>query len=272
MIVDLDDDVAIVTGAASGIGRAIAVRFAEAGADVVVADIDADGGADTVAQIEDTGGTGVFVDVDVSDGDDVGAMVEATSERFGGIDILVNNAGGSLAGDDNLHRIDESTWRTNIDVNLTGSFLCSKAVLPEMAAGGGGRMVHMSSVNALMGIGLTSYSSAKSGLFALSRTIATQYGRHGIRSNVICPGTIETENRRREMEASGGSDVRDEWLEQYALDRFGTPDDVADAALYLASDMSSFVTGTELLVDGGLTTGLDHSLEQAIYGVDEVPE
>jgi 3-oxoacyl-[acyl-carrier protein] reductase len=269
--VSLGGEVAIVTGSGSGIGRAIAERFADAGARVIVSDIDVDGGTETARRVEAGEGNAEFVETDVSDAVAVEAMVEATVTEFGGVDILVNNAGGALAEDDNLHRIDETTWETNVGVNLKGPFLCAKAALPVMVKTGGGKMVHMSSANALTGIGLTSYSSAKAGLLGLSRTIATQYGRHGIRSNVLCPGTIETEERRNEMDESGGTTVREEWLEQYALGRFGRPSDVADAALFLASGMSSFVTGTELVVDGGLTSGLDHSIERMVYDTDEPP-
>lgn len=267
----LADDVAVVTGSARGIGRAIAERFADEGAAVVVADVNAEGGRETVERIEAAGGVATFVETDVSDAGDIRGLVDATLDAHGGLDVLVNNAGGSMSGDDNLHRIDEATWDANLDVNLKGSFLCAREALPAMVASDGGRMVHMSSVNGLTGIGLTAYSAAKAGILSLSRTIATQYGRHGVRSNVICPGTIETESRRVEMEKSGGGPAREEWLEQYALGRFGRPDDVADASLYLASDLSSFVTGSELVVDGGLTSGLDHRFEQLVYDVDEVP-
>jgi 3-oxoacyl-[acyl-carrier protein] reductase len=271
MAAALEGDVAIVTGAARGIGRAIATRFAAEGAAVIVADVNVDGGHETVERIAHDGGEALFVETDVSDGDAARELVDRTIAEYESLDVLVNNAGGALAGDDNLHRIDEATWDANVDVNLKGSFNCAKAALPAMVAGDGGRMIHMSSVNGLTGIGLTAYSAAKAGICSLSQTIATQYGRHGIRSNVICPGTIETEARREEMSESGGNDVRDEWLDQYALGEFGRPDDVADAALYLASAYSSFVTGTELVVDGGLTAGLDHGLEQLVYDVDESP-
>jgi 3-oxoacyl-[acyl-carrier protein] reductase len=140
-----------------------------------------------------------------------------------------------------------------------------------MMENGGGRLIHISSVNGLTGIGLTAYSAAKSGLFAFSRTIATQYGRHGIRSNVIWPGTVETERQREEMAEGDTQLLREEWLDQYPLGRFGRPDDVANAALYLGSKLSEFVTGSELVVDGGLTCGLDHRFEQIVYDVEERP-
>lgn len=267
---DLDDYVAIVTGAGRGIGRAIAERFATAGAAVVVADIDAESTRETVERIRSDGGTATAVPTDVSDATEVRSLVDATVDDHESLDVLVNNAGGSF-DDDNLHRVSEAVWDQNIDVNLKGTFLCSREALPAMVASGGGSMVHMSSVNGLTGIGLTAYSAAKSGILALSRNIATQYGRHGIRSNAICPGTIETETRQEEMEEAGGSETRDEWLQQYPVGRFGRPSDVAEAALFLASDRSQFVSGTKLVVDGGLTAGLDYGLEQRVYNVDETP-
>ncbi|MFC6993831.1 SDR family NAD(P)-dependent oxidoreductase [Haladaptatus sp. GCM10025707] len=266
----LADDVAIVTGAGQGIGRAIAERFAGEGASVVVSDINSKTGAETVDRIHADGGKATFVRTDVSNHEDVKNLIDIVVDDYGGLDILVNNAGGSI-DDDNLHRIDEETFEKNVNVNLKGTFFCSKEALPVIVADGGGRMVHMSSVNALTGIGLTAYSAAKGGILSLSRNIATQYGRHGIRSNALCPGTIETESRRKEMAETGDTTAHVEWLEEYALGRFGRPADVANAALYLGSDLSSFVTGTELVVDGGLTSGLNHRLEQEVYDVDEVP-
>ncbi|WP_137290624.1 SDR family NAD(P)-dependent oxidoreductase [Natronorubrum halophilum] len=266
----LEGDTAIVTGGASGIGRAIATRFAAEGANVVVADVDEESGTDVEVELAEGAGDVTFVPTDVSDATRVEALVETTVEEFGGLDVLVNNAGGSF-DDGKLHEIDEDVWERNLSINLTGPFLCAKAALPAMIESGGGRMVHTSSVNALTGISLTSYSSAKSGLFALSRVIATQYGCHGIRSNVVCPGTIQTETRREEMARKDAPKVEKEWLDQYAVDRLGRPEEVADAVLYLASPMSSFVTGTELTVDGGLTAGLDHSFERTVYDIETPP-
>jgi 3-oxoacyl-[acyl-carrier protein] reductase len=266
----LADRTAIVTGAASGIGRAIAEQFAAVGANVVIADVDADAGAAAAERIRDDGGVARFVETDVVDREAVAALVDATVETYGGLDALVNNAGGSF-DDGRLHEIDEATWDRNVDVNLKGAFNVAQAAVGPMVSGGGGSMVHVSSVNGLTGIGFTAYSAAKSGMRALSKVIATQYGTHGVRSNLVCPGTIETEVRRREFEEHGGSETRDAWLERYALDRLGRPEDVADAALFLASDMSAWVTGTELVVDGGLTGGLDQGIESLVYDVESPP-
>lgn len=261
-------DVAIVTGAAKGIGRAIAERLADAGTTVIVADVDEDGGEETVSRIEESGGTADFVRTDVSESADVAAMVKATMERHGSIDVLVNNAGGSF-DDGNVADVSDETWERIIDVNLKGQFLCARETIPAMVESGGGSMVHISSINAKVGIGLASYSAAKNGIIALSRIVATQYGRHGIRSNAICPGSIITDASSEKLTTEGP--VREEWLNQYPVGRFGRPEDVAAAAFYLTSDDASFVTGTELVVDGGLSAGLDQQLETMMYDIDEPP-
>ncbi|MFB6156172.1 MAG: SDR family NAD(P)-dependent oxidoreductase [Haloferacaceae archaeon] len=265
----LAGETAVVTGAARGIGRAIAERLAADGASVVVADVDAERGRATADGIRDGGGKAAFVETDVTDPEAVAAMLEATEERFEGLDVLVNNAGGSL-DDDNLTRVSLEAWRRVLDLNLTGTFLCTREAVPRMAASGGGRLVHASSINALSGIGLTAYSAAKNGIVGLSRVVATQYGRHGVRSNVLCPGTVITEASSPKLTEEGHGDVREEWLDQYPLGRFGRPEDVAEAALFLASGRSRFVTGTELVVDGGLSAGPDQTLERTMYDVDSV--
>lgn len=263
---DRQGEVVVVTGASNGIGRSIAHQFGAAGATVVVADIDTDGGERTVATIERDGARAEFVPTDVSSSHDVASLIEATMDMYGTLDVFVNNAGGSF-DDGNPDRVSESTWDRIIDVNLKGQFLCAREALPAMIDSGGGAMLHVSSVNARLGVGLASYSAAKNGILALSRLIATQYGRHGIRSNAICPGTIITGASSETLQTEGT--VREEWLDQYPVGRFGRPEDVAAAALFLTSDAASFITGTELVIDGGLTAGLDQRLEELMYDIDE---
>lgn len=271
---------AIVTGSSRGIGRAIAERFAAEGADLVVCSRSIDDIEPVADELTDSySGRTVGVRCDVTDEGDVRDLVDTAIEEFGGVDSLVNNAGGSIA-DDNVHRLDLDTWEANVDANFKSHFLVTREVLPLMIEGGGGSMVHMSSVNGVTGIGLTAYSMARSGLFNFSRLVATQYGRHGIRSNVIAPATIETEQRGDEMDETGSAQEtddgewtqRDQWYDQYPLGRFGDPEEVADATLFLASEMASFVTGETLLIDGGLAAGLDWSFQTQIYESDEVPE
>lgn len=265
---DLIGQTAVVTGGAAGIGESIANLFAREGAAVVVADVDEKGGESTVAAIEDAGGTAAFVPTDVTDEPQVRSLVETTTERFGGPDVLVNNAGGSL-DDDNPHRVDRATFERVVELNLTGTFLCTRTVLPPMISAGGGAIVHISSINANLGIGLAAYSAAKSGIIALSRLVATQYGCHGVRSNALCPGTVITDASSSALRE--GSPVREQWLDQYPLGRFGRPDDVAEAALFLATERAAFVTGTELVVDGGFTAGPDGTLEREMYDIGTAP-
>lgn len=279
----LRDETAVVTGAANGIGRAIAERLADDGAAVVVADVDETGGAETVARIEDAGGEAAFVETDVRDETAVESLFEATAERFGAVDTVVNNAGGSL-DDDSPTRLSLDEWRRILDLNLTGTFCCTRAALPYLQRGEsgadddgagkrgeadtGGRLVHVASVNAVHGIGLAAYSAAKNGILGLSRVVATQYGGHGVRSNVVCPGTIITDASSPKLTDPDAGEIRDEWLDQYPLGRFGDPEEVAEAVCFLGSARSSFVSGTELVVDGGLSAGPDQSLERLMYDVD----
>jgi 3-oxoacyl-[acyl-carrier protein] reductase len=269
----LPDETAVVTGASTGIGRAIAKRLAEAGANVVVCSRSGEeirAVADEITAA-DSPGRAYGVACDVTESTDVAALVKAAVDRFGGIDVLVPNAGGML-DDDNLHRIDEEVFAANVDVNLIGQFRTVKAALPVMIDGGGS-IVFMGTVNALTGIGLTGYTAAKGGVLSLCRLVAAQYGRHGIRANVVSPGTIKTEARADEMEADEQRDersAREEWLDQYPLGRFGRPEEVADATLFLASERSSFVTGTTLVVDGGLTAGLDQGFHERVYDADDL--
>lgn len=271
------DRPAIVTGASRGIGRQIATRFAAAGGDVAICSRSYEDVEPVAEQITaDHEGRVIPVECDITDSSDVATLVDTALAEFGDLRVLVNNAGGAAESADLLHRCDEDTYERMLDLNLKGPFLLAKEVLPAMVAAGEGSMVHVGSVNGLFGIGLAGYSEAKSGLLALSRNIATHYGQYGIRSNVISAGTIETENRREEMEnterRSEGTSARDRWLDQYPLGRFGRPGEVADTALFLATERAGFITGENIVVDGGLTVGLPTSFENEIYQADEPPQ
>lgn len=272
----LADRPAIVTGASSGIGRQIAETFAAAGGDVAICSRSYEDVESVAEQLMDKhDGRVVPVECDVTDADAVRDLVDVAIEEFGDLRVLVNNAGGADESADLLHRCDEETFEWMLDLNLKGPYLLAREVLPAMIAAGGGSMIHVGSVNGLFGIGLAGYSEAKSGLLALSRNIATHYGQYGVRSNVISAGTIETRNRKEEMEntedRSGGADARDRWLDQYPLGRFGRPEEVADTALFLATERSGFITGENVVVDGGLTAGLPTSFANDIYQAEEVP-
>lgn len=231
----------------------------------MVADVDEEGATAVADAISADRGSAVAVRTDVTDADQVDSMVETTVERFGSVDVLVNNAGGTI-DDDNAHRIDGEIWDRNLELNCKAAFLCSRAVLPEMIDSGGGSLVHVSSVNGLFGIGNAAYSAAKGGLIPFSKLLANQYGRHGVRSNVICPGEIETGSHPH----AGDEEVVEEWLDQFPLGRFGQPEEIASVALFLASGEASYVSGTEIVADGAFTAGPDQTLEIVSHGIDEL--
>jgi 3-oxoacyl-[acyl-carrier protein] reductase len=244
----LADKVAIVTGAGRGIGRAVATRFAAEGARVVVADVDTSTGGAVVEEIRAVGGAAHFRHCDVSREGQVRAMVDFTLERFGRIDILVNNAICSI--DDVL----DNAWAPNMDVAVKGTWLCCQAVLPPMVDRRAGSIVNLSSINALMGFGVHYvYTAAKGAIISLTRCLATQYGEHNIRLNVLCPGSTQTEAWGPMLEAD--PKVLEKVAKLYPLRRVAQPEEIASAALFLASDEASFVTGSVLVADGGATAG-----------------
>lgn len=260
----------IVTGAASGIGRATAVRLGRGGATVVVADVDREGGRETVRAVEDHGGTAAFVETDITETADVRSLVAATVEEYGALDVLVNNAGGSL-DDGAPHAVDDDALDRVLGLNLKGPFVCAREALPALADGGGS-IVTVSSANAIAGIGLGAYSSAKAGLLGLTRVLAAQYGRHGVRANAVVPGTILTPGSAAAV-AEESSPVHRAWVEQYPIERLGRPEDVANAVAFLADEETAgWITGVSLPVDGGLTARGTHAdLETTMYDVDSPP-
>jgi NAD(P)-dependent dehydrogenase (short-subunit alcohol dehydrogenase family) len=243
--------VVIITGSGSGLGRVLAHSFAGEGAAVVVADV-MDQRATTVAdEISEAGGSSLAQTTDVTNAAGVEAMVGAARETFGSVDILVNNA--AKATDADFLEVSEEAWDEDVAIALKGSFLCSQAVLGEMTENRSGVIINISSVNAFAYFGNEAYSAAKAGIVNLTRSLAVRYGPFGVRVNAIAPGTLRTpawEERRQK-----DPDVFDRVAKWYPLGRIGEPEDVAGAALFLASDEAAWISGAVLPVDGGLTAG-----------------
>ena len=246
----LDGKVALVTGASSGNGRAIALRFAEEGAKVTVADIREDprlGGVPTHERIEADGGEARFVETDVSSVEALRNAVEQTVDAFGGLDVMVNNAG--VERQLPIGEVSEEDYGWLMDINLKGVYFgCQVAIEAMRAQESGGAIVNMSSIGGIRGLENSSlYCTSKGGVTNLTRELAVEQGEHGIRVNALNPGFIETAMTMEDGETAEGI------LEQTPLGRPGQPEEVAEAALFLASDESSFVTGHNLVMDGGFT-------------------
>ena len=244
----LNNKTAIITGAGRGIGKAVALRFAEEGAKVVVDDVNDTNGALTVSAIKDAGGEATFINADVSDATEAERLIAGGVDAYGSIDILVNNAICSTAD------VLNNNWETNLAVALRGTSHCSDAVISVMQSGSGGSIVNIASVNGLIGLqGIHAYSAAKGGVIALTRSMAVAHGKDNIRVNCICPGTIQTEVWEPMIERN--PQILDEITPWYPLGRIGQPVDIANAALFLASNEASFATGAVFVIDGGLTAG-----------------
>jgi len=250
----LRERVAMVTGSSSGIGRAIAVLFAEEGADLVLCDL---GTASRLAEetpptdhvVRTLGRNGRFVPCDVGREEAVAAAFEVVRREFGRLDVLVNCAGVFRRADVEHVSLDE--WRQVLDVNLTGCFLTTRAAIPMMRAGGGGSIVNVSSIHGIVGTGsAATYCASKGAVENLTRQVAVDHASVGIRCNAVAPGTIETAMSKPFRETP---EILSEYRRRTLLPRLGRPRDVAYAALYLASDEASFVTGHSLVVDGGWT-------------------
>jgi 3-oxoacyl-[acyl-carrier protein] reductase len=243
----LENKVAIITGGASGIGKAGSMLFAAEKAMVYVWDLNEAAGAETIKEIVDNGGKASFMKVNTAVMSEVSKAVESIIEKEGKVDVLVNNAG--ITRDATLLKMTEEQWQQVIDVNLTGVFNCTKCVAPHMIANGKGRIINTSSVVALYGnFGQTNYVATKAGLIGMTKTWSRELGRKGINVNAVAPGFIATEMVMKMPEK-----VLDAMKAKVPVQRLGMPEEIAKAYLFLASDDSDYVNGTVLSIDGGMT-------------------
>lgn len=244
----LDNKVAIITGAASGQGAEEARLFAKEGAKVVATDVQFELLQKVVAEIVANGGEALAIQHDVTSKEGWQEVVEKTVAQFGKVDILVNNAGITGLITQPIEEVDEATWDRILTINTKGPYFGIQAVLPEMKKAGGGSIVNISSLSGINGVGNAAYNSSKGGLRLLTKNVALDYGKYNIRANSVHPGTIDTP--MIEMFTSN-QEVRDMTLAGIPLNVLGEPSDIAYGVLYLASDEAKFVTGIELIIDGG---------------------
>jgi NAD(P)-dependent dehydrogenase (short-subunit alcohol dehydrogenase family) len=249
----LQDKVALITGAGSGIGRESALLFAREGASVVVADLNDQAGAAVADELRAAGGQAIFVHADVSRAADAEGMVRAAEASFGKLDVLFNNAGISHIRDDDAIDTDEEVWDLTMNVNLKGVFLGCKYGIPALRRAGGGSIINTASFVALLGAATPqlAYTASKGGVLSMSRELAATHARENIRVNALCPGPLRTELLMKYLDTE---EKRQRRLVHIPIGRFGEAHEIARAALFLASDESSFVTGATFMVDGGITS------------------
>jgi NAD(P)-dependent dehydrogenase (short-subunit alcohol dehydrogenase family) len=248
----LKDKVAIITGGSAGIGRASCILFAREGAKIVVVDVNESGGAETVKMIRDEGGTAAFVKADVSDAQACEAMVDFAVNQFGGLHVLFNNAGIMHSDDGDSQSTAEDVWDLTMNINVKGVFFGCKYGIPAMRASGGGSIINTASFVAHLGAATPqiAYTASKGAVLAMSRELAVIHARENIRVNALSPGPLRTELLMKFLNTEAKKQRR---LVHIPMGRFGEAEEMAKAALFLASDESSYMTGNEFLVDGGIT-------------------
>ncbi|MCA9149867.1 MAG: glucose 1-dehydrogenase [Planctomycetales bacterium] len=248
----LQDKVALITGGAQGIGRETTLRFAAEGAAVTIVDLNDEAGHALVAELEAAGQRAQYVRADVSQAGDCEQMVARTEEKFGKLNILFNNAGIMLPDDDDAISTSEATWDRTMNVNLKGVFFGCKYGIPALRRAGGGSIINTASFVALLGAATPqlAYTASKGGVLAMTRELAVIHARENIRVNALCPGPLRTELLMKFLDTEAKKQRR---LVHIPMGRFGLATEMAQAALFLASDESSFMTGSEFVVDGGIT-------------------
>lgn len=245
----------LITGAAHGIGRQIALHLAGEGASVAVIDIDAAGAEATATLLREKGGRSWAAGADITNMSAVEAAVDGVEAALGPVDVLVNNAAYTVAGD--LEHIPLDTWHREVDVNVNGTYHCLRALLPRMQARKQGAVVNIASVNGVRYFGNPAYSAAKAALINMTQSVASEYGRHGIRCNAVLPGSVRTDNITWTIRQERDPDVFKKLARWYPLGRVAEPADIAKAVSFLASDEASYITGVSLPVDGGLLAGMN---------------
>ena len=248
----LQNKVALITGAGSGIGYQTALRFAGEGASIVAVDINQAGGRQCVAEIQEQGGSALYVHADVSLASDCEEMIAAAESTYGRLDVLFNNAGISHADDDDAIHTSEAVWEQTMAVNVKGVFLGCKYGIPALRRAGGGSVINTASFVALLGAATPqlAYTASKGAVLAMTRELAVIHARENIRVNALCPGPLRTELLMKYLDTDEKKQRR---LVHIPMGRFGEAAEIADAVLFLASDESAFVTGSAFTVDGGIT-------------------
>ena len=247
----VEGKVALVTGGASGIGRATALTFAREGAKLIIADMHEDGGQQTVHMITENGGEALFVQTDVTQATAVEALISQAVETYGRLDCAHNNAGVTQSAYPPTAEFPEDDWHRVLAVNLTGVWLCMKYEIPQMLKHGGGAIVNTASVAGLVGLaGRSAYVASKHGVVGITRTAALEYAQHGIRVNCVCPGYIRTPMVQYVLQHEGAQ-LEQRMIAREPIGRLGTPEEIAEAVVWLCSEAASFVTGHTMTVDGG---------------------